>query len=441
MVGVLLKDRSPPLPQLLSSPHPGSVAATELGSSAAAPNRGRLIGTLERMASIGGNTDGTVCRRGFSTADVEGRDQLALWMREAGMAVRVDPAGNLIGRLEGLQPGLPALVTGSHLDTVPTGGRFDGVLGVLAGLEVVRSLADQHLRLRHPLEVIAFADEESTMVGCKGMAGTASADPKAYATSNGEPIAANLERIGGHWPSLPSAARGDHAIAAFLELHVEQGAVLEHRGDAIGVVEGIVGQRRFSIHVKGQANHAGTTPMELRQDALAAAAQVVLAVQAMAAEHPGDPVATVGKLEVWPNAANVVPGAVALTVDLRDLDPAVLDELVSTLMERLETIGAASGCTIALEPQFSVDPTPADCTVIETLEAVARELGLSNSRLPSRASHDAQEMGRRWPMGMIFVPSRGGLSHSAAEFSSDEQCWAGTAVLLESLQRLDRLLG
>ena len=393
------------------------------------------------MASIGRQADGSVGRRGFSAADVEGREQVALWMREAGMAVRVDPAGNLIGRLEGLQPHLPALVTGSHLDTVPTGGRFDGVLGVLAGLEAVRSLGDQNLRLRHPLEVIAFADEESTMVGCKGMAGTASADPQAYATSNGEPIPVNLERIGGHWPSLASAARRDHAIAAFLELHVEQGAVLEHRGDVIGVVQGIVGQRRFSIHVNGQANHAGTTPMAMRQDALATAAQVVLAVQAMAADHPGDPVATVGKLDVWPNAANVVPGSVTLTVDLRDLDPAVLDELVTTLMERLEGIGEASGCTIELEPQFSVDPTPADSRVIETLEQVARDLGFSNTRLPSRASHDAQELGRRWPMGMIFVPSRGGLSHSAAEYTSDEQCWAGTAVLLEALLRLDRGLG
>ena len=429
------------MPQLLSSRHQVSVPADQIGCLATAPNRGRLIGTLDRMASIGRQADGSVGRRGFSAADVEGREQVALWMREAGMAVRVDPAGNLIGRLEGLQPHLPALVTGSHLDTVPTGGRFDGVLGVLAGLEAVRSLGDQNLRLRHPLEVIAFADEESTMVGCKGMAGTASADPQAYATSNGEPIPVNLERIGGHWPSLASAARRDHAIAAFLELHVEQGAVLEHRGDVIGVVQGIVGQRRFSIHVNGQANHAGTTPMAMRQDALATAAQVVLAVQAMAADHPGDPVATVGKLDVWPNAANVVPGSVTLTVDLRDLDPAVLDELVTTLMERLEGIGEASGCTIELEPQFSVDPTPADSRVIETLEQVARDLGFSNTRLPSRASHDAQELGRRWPMGMIFVPSRGGLSHSAAEYTSDEQCWAGTAVLLEALLRLDRGLG
>ena len=211
------------------------------------------------MASIGAKPDRSVCRRGFSPEDVQGRDLLAHWMKQLGMQVRVDAAGNLIGRLEGLDPHRPALVTGSHLDTVPTGGRFDGALGVLAGLEACRALQDQGLRLRHGIELIAFADEESTMVGCKGLAGTACGDPESYATSNGQPIQDNLARIGGHWPSLASARRSDESYAAFLELHVEHVVVLDQRGDAIGVVEGVVGQRRFSINVKGQANHAGTS--------------------------------------------------------------------------------------------------------------------------------------------------------------------------------------
>ena len=387
---------------------------------------------------IGAQADGSVCRRGFTQADCDGRQLVARWMVEAGLTIRVDPAGNLIGRLEGSEPGLPALITGSHLDTVPTGGHFDGALGVMAGLEVVRTLQEQGLHLRHPLELIAFADEESTMVGCKGMAGTASEDPADYATSNGDPIASNLERIGGHWPSLASARRDDDAIAAFLELHVEQGSVLESRGDAIGVVEGVVGQRRFRIRIGGQANHAGTTPMDLRQDALVTAAEVVLAIEALAADHPGDPVATVGKLEVWPNAANVVPGAVEMTVDIRDLSPDVLQEMVDGLMEVLEEIGGRRPCSIALDPQFEVEPTPAHALVMEAVAASASALGLRHSALPSRASHDAQELGRRWPMGMIFVPSRGGFSHSTAEYTSPQQCWAGAAVLLDALQRLDR---
>ena len=396
--------------------------------------------SLEQLARVGAQDDGSVCRRGFTKADCEGRQLVAQWMEEAGLSIRVDPAGNLIGRWDGEAPGLPALVTGSHIDTVPTGGHFDGALGVLAGLDVVRTLRATGRRLRHPLEVIAFADEESTMVGCKGMTGTASADPLDYTTSNGSPMDINLERIGGHWPSLASARRDDKAIAAFLELHVEQGSVLESRGDAIGVVDGVVGQRRFSIRITGQANHAGTTPMELRQDALVTAAEVVLAIETLAIRHPGDPVATVGRLQVWPNAANVVPGSVEMTVDLRDLSSQVLEELVDGLMQDLETIGERRQCSIAIEPQFEVAPTPADALVVEAIEASAADLGLTSSHLPSRASHDAQELGRRWPMGMIFVPSRGGLSHSAAEFTSAEQCRSGAAVLLESLLRLDQML-
>ena len=392
------------------------------------------------MASIGLSPDGSICRRGFSPEDRQGREQLSAWMNDAGMQVRVDSAGNLIGRLDGLDSSLPALVTGSHLDTVPTGGRFDGVLGVLAGLEVARTLQASGENLRHPFELVVFADEESTMVGCKGMVGSASSDPDAYATSNGDSIDCNLERIGGHWPSLASARRSDASIAAFLELHVEQGGILESRGDSIGVVEGIVGQRRFSIVVEGQANHAGTTPMKHRQDALVTAAEVVLAIESMALNHANEPVATVGRLEVWPNAANVVPGSVKLTVDLRDLNPAVLQELVDSLMLALETIGLKRGCMIRLDPQFEVAPTPSDSKVMEAISSAASALGLSQSRLPSRASHDAQELGRRWPMGMIFVPSQGGLSHSAAEFTSDDECWAGTAVLLGALQRLDQQL-
>ena len=392
------------------------------------------------MATIGTNSDGSVCRRGFSQKDVEARILLSGWMTEAGLSVRIDSAGNLIGRLEGTAQGLPALVTGSHIDTVPTGGRYDGVLGVLAGLEVARTLQSSGHALQHPLEVIAFADEESTMVGCKGMSGTASNDPSSFVTSNGKPIEDNLLAIGGDWSALASARRSDDAIAAFVELHVEQGGVLETRGDVIGMVDGVVGQKRFTVVIEGQANHAGTTPMNQRQDALTAAARVVLAVEQMASEHPGDPVATVGRLQVWPNAANVVPGSVQLTVDLRDLDPAVLDQLTDALMNALERIGESSGCAIQLDPQFEVAPTPADRTVKQAIAASAQSHGFKASSLPSRASHDAQEIGRRWPMGMIFVPSRGGFSHSAAEFTEPSRCLAGTQVLLDTLRRLDRTL-
>ena len=404
------------------------------------PNGMRLLTALESMAEVGARDDGSVCRRGFSREDRQARELFSHWLIQCGVDVRVDAAGNLIGRLEGTDPTLPALVTGSHLDTVPTGGRYDGTLGVMAALEAVRTLRDHGRQLRHSLEVVVFADEESTMVGCKGMAGTASGDSSAYATANGEPIERNLARLGGDWRTLPTASRRSDEIAVFLELHVEQGGVLETRADVIGVVEGIVGQRRFTIEVGGLPNHAGTTPMDLRQDALVAASEVVLAVRELALRHPGDPVATVGRLETWPNAANVVPGRVVMSVDMRDLDIGVLDGLVRDLRSRVQRIAADSGCSIRMEPQFAVEPTPADRRVMEAISGTAEDLDLPWSRLPSRASHDAQEMGRRWPMGMIFVPSRRGLSHSAAEFTSLDQCLAGTAVLLNTLVRLDEQL-
>ncbi|RPF77078.1 MAG: Zn-dependent hydrolase [Synechococcus sp. TMED155] len=403
-------------------------------------DQNRLQHSLDVMASIGRQLDGSVKRLAFSAEDQQARTLLSEWLIAAGASVYVDAAGNLIGRVAGIDSDLPALVTGSHLDTVPTGGRFDGALGVLAGLEVIRCLKDNGWKLRHPLEVVAFADEESTMVGCKGMTGTASNQTVDYSCTNGGQIDRNLEAIGGDWDSLTTARRPSDSISAFIELHVEQGGILEQRGHSIGVVQGVVGQRRFVVRVDGTANHAGTTPMGGRQDALVAAAQAILCIQNLAASHKGDPVATVGKLQVWPNAANVIPGQVQMTVDLRDLSINVLEDLVHQLTSKLEEISGFNGCDISLEPQFSVDPTPADSIVAGAIAAVSTDLELSSSHLPSRASHDSQEIGRRWPMGMIFVPSRGGLSHSAAEFTSSRQCADGASVLLNSLVKLDQSL-
>lgn len=416
-----------------------SVAGTAKGADPG-PKASRLQDNLNTMAAIGAQPNGSVCRRAFSQEDQQSRELLASWMAKAGMGVRVDAAGNLIGRLDGREAHSPVLMMGSHLDTVPNGGRFDGVLGVLAGLEVVRCLREQGRQLHHPVELVVFADEESTMVGSKAIAGTALLDPDQYTTNNGQAIEVNLKRIGGDFSALTTARREDAEIAAYLELHVEQGGVLERRDDVIGVVEGVVGIRRFTVTIEGEANHAGTTPMCGRRDALVAASQVVLAVNGLSRNHPSQPVATVGKLDVWPNAANVVPGQVVMSVAMRDLNPSVLDLLCRELEGELEAIRANTGCTVQLTPQFSVDPTPADPLLSSTIREVAADLGLRHSDLPSRASHDAQEMGRRWPMGMIFVPSRGGLSHTPAEFTSSDDCAAGTAVLLETLQRLDRRL-
>ncbi|QVL54133.1 MAG: Zn-dependent hydrolase [Cyanobium sp. M30B3] len=420
-----------------STPSAVAALASAGGAEPLLADAQRLESQLEALSRIGRLASGAVRRLAFSDEDRAARAQVRQWMEELGMAVRIDAAGNLIGRYEGLNPTLPVLATGSHIDTVPEGGRYDGALGVVGALEGVRLLAERGLRLRHPLEVIVFADEESTMVGCKSMVGRADPDPTSYTTAGGRPIQECLASIGGDWERRASAQRRPEEIAAFLELHVEQGGVLEAVDRQIGVVEGVVGQQRYSLSVSGQANHAGTTPMAMRRDALTTAARIILAIEDLAQHFPGDPVATVGKLQLWPNAANIVPGRVEFTLDMRDLSHAVIDQMRAQLERKMETIAVASRNRITITPQFVVDPSPADPRLQAVISDVCLQLGLTATHLPSRASHDAQEMGRLTAMGMIFVPSRGGVSHSADEYTSPAECAQGVSVLLHSLLRLD----
>lgn len=318
------------------------------------------------------------------------------------------------------------------------GGGYDGVLGVLAGIEVVRTLRENDVRLKHPLEVIVFTDEESSMIGSQAMAGTVVLNaPERYQPKVGQPIESCLEAIGGNWDEIPSAHRSRDDMAAFVELHVEQGAVLERTQTEIGVVQGVVGMLRQMITIKGQANHAGTTPMDMRQDALVAAAQVILAVKQIALSMPSQPVATVGYLTVAPNAVNIVPGQVELSVDMRDLSQDCLDTMMSRLLRELNQIAADTSTEIDVTPVLCVQPTPAAPLVQKTIEFVAQELKLSHRYMPSRAGHDSLEIGRITDMGMIFVPSQEGLSHSSAEYTSPEQCTQGANVLLHTLLQLD----
>lgn len=400
----------------------------------------RLNKNIDRLARIGKLPNGDICRLAFTPEDLQARYRVQQWMVDVGMSVRTDAAGNLIGRYDGLVPGAPALATGSHIDTVPSGGSYDGVLGVLAGIEVVRSLQQQNLRLKHPIEVIVFTDEESSMIGGQGMAGTVVLEaPERYQPKIGKPIQDCLDSIGGDWDQLPSARRSRSEVAAFVELHVEQGPVLEQRGVEIGVVQGVVGMVRKSITITGQANHAGTTPMDARQDALVAAAQVILAVQQTALKMPSQPVATVGFLTVAPNAVNIVPGRVELSIDLRDLSQACLDTMMTQLQYEMAVIAAATHTQIHLASILCVEPTLAAPLVQQTIADVCQDLGLSRCHLPSRAGHDAMELGRITDMGMIFVPSEAGLSHSGEEYTSAEHCTHGANVLLHTLLALDEI--
>ena len=400
-------------------------------------NRDRLQQRLADLATIGQLPVGGVRRIAYSDEDIAARRWVLAAMEGAGMTVTLDAAGNIIGRYAGEQD-LPALATGSHIDTVPTGGRYDGALGVLAGIEVVATLHEAGQRLRHPLEVIVFSDEEGEMLGSKAMAGTLDRrDPETFRRLDGTPIQACLQRIGGCWDDIATARRSAASLAAYLELHVEQGGVLEAVQRQIGVVQGIVGMHRYQVTITGRPNHAGTTPMELRRDALYAAARLVAAVHDTAIATPGDPVATVGSLTVVPNAANIVPGRVDLTMDLRDLSMSTLLAMVQDLDRQMQAIAAATQTQIQAQLQHSLQPTLASPACQDTIAAVCDDLQLTHYSMPSRAIHDAQEIGRITEMGMIFVPSQAGVSHAEDEYTSPEQCGQGADVLLQTLRQID----
>ncbi|MGA9380267.1 MAG: Zn-dependent hydrolase [Phormidium sp.] len=402
-------------------------------------NSDRLNESIEKLAQIGQVADGGVTRIAFSQEDITARKLVQHWMIEAGMNVRIDAAGNIIGRYQGKQAKFPALATGSHLDTVPNGGRYDGALGVLAGIEIVRTFKENNIRLQHPIEVIVFTDEESTMIGSKAMAGTANNDVENYRIADGKSIAESLAKIGGDWDKLGRAKRDRSDIIAYIELHVEQGGILENLNKHIGVVEGVVGAYRGMITVKGKANHAGTTPMEMRQDALVAASQIVLAVNNLGKNSPGNQVATVGKLNVFPNATNIVPGEVEMSVDIRDLSADNVKKLIAQLEQQLIEIAANTQTKISLKPYLWVDPTLSAVEIEKAIANTCNQLGLSHHTLPSRAGHDAQEIGRFTDMGMIFVPSIEGISHSPKEHTTPEQCTQGTNVLLQTFLQLDQI--
>jgi beta-ureidopropionase / N-carbamoyl-L-amino-acid hydrolase len=401
-------------------------------------NGDRLNRTLFQLAEIGQLPDGGVSRVAFTMDDLLARQQVKAWMGQAGMTVRIDAAGNIIGRYAGKNDQAAALATGSHIDTVPVAGRYDGCLGVLAGIEMVRVLHENDLRLDHPIEVIVFTDEERSVLGCKAMAGEVKEAADYYARLDGTPIQACLEKIGGDWSAIATAKRDRSDVAAFVELHVEQGGVLEHQGVPIGVVDGIVGQYRFAVNVMGRMNHAGTTPMHMRKDALVAAAQMVLAVNKIGVEIPGEQVATVGYLHVSPNATNTVPGAVDFRIDLRDLSQAHLELLVSRMKDEFAAIATATNTEFTLRETLHILPTLAAPQIKDVIKQVSEQLDLPYSYLPSRAGHDAQEIGRFTDMGMIFVPSQGGISHSIDEYTPPEECAQGANVLLHTFLELDK---
>jgi N-carbamoyl-L-amino-acid hydrolase len=395
----------------------------------------QLLRDLAELARIGASAGGGIDRIAYSPADLAGRAWVEARLRDLGLTVERDAAGNTIGRYAGEAPDLPPLALGSHTDTVPNGGRYDGALGVLAALACVRALRAAGRRLRHPVAVLNFAAEEATMgggtIGSRAMAGLLDPAMLAQPAWDDRPIADHLRAAGIDPAGVVAARRPPGSFAAYLELHIEQGGTLAAAGLPIGLVEGIVGIRRYAASFAGYANHAGTTPMAGRRDALVLAAPFILAVRDTALAR--GIVGTCGTLRVEPGAPNVIPGRVEIGVEIRGLDEAVLDAAEADLTRAATATGGHLRRTAYKEPVRS------DPAVLDALAAACAGLGLAARRLPSSAGHDAMCIAAIAPQAMLFVPSRGGVSHAPAEDTAPADCINGARVLLAALLRLDAM--
>jgi N-carbamoyl-L-amino-acid hydrolase len=400
---------------------------------------GRLERRIAELGRFGANPEGGVSRVAFSAADIAGRAYVASLMRDAGLAVHIDTAGNLIGRRDGTDAALPAIMTGSHIDSVPQGGNYDGDVGVLGALEVAELLRARGIATRHPLEFVVFTDEEGGTVGSQAMAGRIAPALLDVVSHSGLVTRDGIRAVGGDPSRLAEARRAPGEIAAFVELHIEQGAILDEAGIDIGVVEGIVGIRWWDVTVEGTANHAGTTPMNRRRDALLAASELALAVNRIASTTPGTQVATVGRFEARPGAPNVIPGRVEMSLEIRDLAAGKIEAVFRAVEAEAKRIAEARGTPIRFdEVDAALEPAPTDERLRKVIEGASASLGLSHRRMPSGAGHDAQEIAHLAPIAMIFVPSRGGISHAPQEYTEPADIANGADVLLRTLIAIDQ---
>ena len=401
-------------------------------------NGERIVKHILALAEFGKNPQGGVSRVAYSDADKQGREYVLGLLREAKLDVTVDAAGNLIGRRSGSASGLKPLLIGSHIDSVPEGGNYDGVVGSMGAIEVAHTLAEKNVTLRHPLEVVIFQNEEGGLIGSRAMDGELTERELDLVSRSGKTIREGIKFIGGDPARLAEVRRSKGDIAAYLELHIEQGGYLDAEKIKIGVVEGIVGINWWDVTIEGFANHAGTTAMNNRQDALLAAAKFIEAVNRIVTSVPGRQVGTVGRINALPGAPNVIPGKVVLSLELRDLDAAKIKMLYEKIYAEAQQIAAASKTKFDFKEINVNIPAPTDTRIRSFITEAARELGLSTKLMPSGAGHDAQDMARLGPVGMIFVPSVGGISHSPREFSHPEDIANGANVLLHTLLKLDR---
>ena len=404
-------------------------------------NAARLNRTLEELGRFGETPHG-MNRLAFSPADIAGRAYAMDLMRRAGLETRIDPAGNIIGRKAGSDSSLPPIAMGSHTDTVPLGGKYDGALGVMGAVEVVQSLADHSHTTRHPLEVMIFTNEEGTryhrwLIGSRAMAGLLENEDLDALDDEGVSLSSRMADIGGDLARADAAARRQGDLAAYFELHIEQGPNLHRTGTDIGVVTGITGRAVFEVDIQGMTNHAGTTPMSDRRDALVSASRMVLDIQKMAAEDEICRVSTVGAIQATPNAVNVIPGAARLGLEFRDVSMEALASAERELNRAAQRTSSNDGVEVSVTRHRFTQPVPIDSGLQAWVAQAAEDCGLSWEPLPSGAGHDAQAVASIAPMAMLFVPSVNGISHAIAEYSTPQDCANGAQALMELLLMAD----
>jgi len=415
---------------------PSLVAIAQSSDIRANPDR--MEQRIKTLGEFGTNPEGGVSRVAFSDADLAGRAYIMDLMREAGLSVRVDTAGNIIGRREGSEAGLAVIMFGSHIDSVPGGGNYDGDVGVIGAIEVVQLLKENGISTRHPLEIVSFTDEEGGLIGSRAMVGKLSDSTLEVISHSGMTIRDGIRNVGGDPNRLDLAERQPGELLAFIELHIEQGAFLDEENIDIGVVEGIVGIRWWDVTVEGFANHAGTTPMNKRWDAMVSAAELTLAINHVAITMPGRQVATVGRIRAEPGAPNVIPGEVVMSLEIRDLDAWKIQQVFEQIQVEAKQIADVRFTPIRFsEIDVASPPAPTDQQMRRIISASADELGMSFKLMPSGAGHDAQDMTHIAPTGMIFVPSVNGVSHSPKEFTSPEDMANGASVLLKTVLAID----
>jgi len=404
-------------------------------------NAARLRQHLEALSVFGRPAGGAfgdgVSRVAYSDADVAGRRYVMSLMEAAGLKPRIDAAGNIVARRAGTDASLAPVLFGSHIDSVPNGGNFDGDVGSISAIEVIQTLNEAGMVTRRPLEVSIWSNEEGVAFN-NGVYGSRAAGGDFTAAEldlvwNGMKQSDAIRKLGGDPERIAEARRAPGSFYCYLELHIEQGGTLDKAGIPIGVVEGIVAIDRYEVEIRGFANHAGTTPMPERRDALLAASHLTIAVNEIVRREPGRQVGTVGQLSVTPNAPNVIPGLVRMTIELRDLSAEKIAKLAEEIRTRAKQIAATTDTGITIRQAAHHDSALASPEIQKSIEAACARLGLRTSRLPSGAGHDAQNMARLGPMGMIFIPSVGGISHAPQEFSRWEDCANGANVLLETI--------